>query len=796
LENPVLSRTHVIYIYIPGLLLGVVADDIQVAAIGPQSEVVSKVAASSKFLIDTLEQECQLPISTPKLALLATDRKVATEISRRTHRLRHSYKAQARNLGSDFAVGGSCRPIIRNQRFLKVKARVARLKWLAKSGKDVAKVVRTGIVPAYMYAANIYGVSQFNLNRFRAMVHKAQCKNAHSRSCTVDLALSGKQADPALAAISGPVVMFLACLRDGVLPRHILLRSLSGVLHDPMKASSRRAPSGPVHAAVQALQRIGWSFSKLNTLIDSQGNEYNTDLFAPKSIEKFLHAAIQRHLLEQSGQFKQVGHSPWLEPIVTLLNAKDSPQWGPRHKAMLRTLASHGVWTKKRLKDMGYSTNGLCTCGEIDTIAHRAFECPITQAFRDTYGLSSDLVAARQQQPQLQMWADSLAPCPFLEMPPPSLEPQVTWNPRLDSSFSGLGFGDGSGINGASKATLRCGWSVVSSQFLEGAIVITAELSGLCVGPLQEVNFAELFALYQYFCYALPYDGEYTYYSDSSFVVNGWRKGQQVCCSSWSIYCNLWQQVFDKAQDLGIESVHVFKVKAHRSIKTSLNMFDSLKILANQRADVLCKEAAAKHFANKNWYDRLKCQKQLIVENAKFLARVLCAHIDNFPKEDLERIPLGPRVVPDSSASQSGKHSFRALSRGGFRCILCLASSADGKATSRCMQNVLELGHRIWTTGAVHFCAVCGAYSFGRLGLLMKPCPGKANTQHLIRARRRLHAGLHPVTGEELALPEPNYPEFCPSQVDLSAAGPSLRDLEGVFEEELEQELCEQLGLV
>jgi len=445
---------------------------------------------------------------------------------------------------------------------------------------------------------------------------------------------------------------------------------------------------------------------------------------------------------------------------------------------------------------MGYSTDGLCICGDIDTIAHRAYECPVTRVFRETYGLSKALGEARRQQPQLQLWADALAPSSFLEMPPPSLAPRVTWNPRLASQFVGFGFGDGSGIHGASRDTLRCGWAVVSSQFLGGQIVITAEVSGLCVGPLQEVNYAELFALYQYLSNAFSYDNEYTYYSDSSFVVNGWRKGQQACCSSWAIYCNLWQQNFDKALDLGIQSIRVFKVKAHRSIKTSLNMYDSLKILANCRADVLCKEAAAKHFANKLWYDKLKSQKQLVVENAKFLARVFCEHVDKFPREDFERIPPGPRAVPDASASQSGKHSFRALSRGGFRCILCLASSSDGRAATKCRQNVLELGHRIWTTGAVHFCAVCGAYSFGRLGLLSKPCPGRANTLHLTHARRWLHAGLHPLTGEELALPEPNFPELKPTQEDLEAAGPCIGELGADFEEELEQELCEQLGLV
>jgi len=206
-----------------------------------------------------------------------------------TKRLRHAFKAQARNLGSDFAAGGRCRPVIRNQRFSKVKARVARLKWLARSGKDVAKVVRTGIVPAYMYAANIYGVSPHNLARFRALIHKAQCKNAQARSCTMDLALSAKGADPALGAIAGPVVMYLACLRDSVLPRSLLFRSMSSVLQQADKGLKGGAPTGPLHAAVQALGRIGWSFSKLNVPKESQGNEYNIDELAPKSIEKFLH---------------------------------------------------------------------------------------------------------------------------------------------------------------------------------------------------------------------------------------------------------------------------------------------------------------------------------------------------------------------------------------------------------------------------------------------------------------------------------------------------------------------------
>ena len=38
--------------------------------------------------------------------------------------------------------------------------------------------------------------------------------------------------------------------------------------------------------------------------------------------------------------------------------------------------------------------------------------------------------------------------------------------------------------------------------------------------------------------------------------------------------------------------------------------------------------------------------------------------------------------------------------------------------------------------------------------------------------------------------------EFSPTQEDLCAAGPTLEELGADFEEELEQELCEQLGLV
>ena len=179
-------------------------------------------------------------------------------------------------------------------------------------------------------------------------------------------------------------------------------------------------------------------------------------------------------------------------------------------------------------------------------------------------------------------------------------------------------------------------------MFVEGQITITAELSGTLTGPLQEVNRAELYGLYMYLKFASPYDTRYIYYSDSSFVVLGWRKCRHAMCSGWAVYADIWRAIYELVDDRGVDNIDVFKVKAHKSIRKSSDMYDSLKILSNANADGLAKAGSSRHPVNEKLYSQIKELKGLVVASAKYIARCLCSHFDKFPQEILGKLPPAP----------------------------------------------------------------------------------------------------------------------------------------------------------
>lgn len=212
---------------------------------------------------------------------------------------------------------------------------------------------------------------------------------------------------------------------------------------------------------------------------------------------------------------------------------------------------------------------------------------------------------------------------------------------------------------GLSTSTLRCGWGVCSASFDEtGQVKISAELHGPFAGWHQEVNRAEMYAFLMYLTHAVPYDNKYTFYSDSAFLVDGWLKPKTQLVSGWSLHADIWRKIFAVAEDLGIEHIELFKVAAHRSIRSATDMFDSLKILSNGKADELAKEGAARHPKNMNLYNNIAKLKLLVVMNAKYIVRCLMQHREQFEQETLARVPTQTRAAPDAGAVFSHKHLF------------------------------------------------------------------------------------------------------------------------------------------
>ena len=131
----------------------------------------------------------------------------------------------------------------------------------------------------------------------------------------------------------------------------------------------------------------------------AQGKQYNIFNIAPKSIAGRLREDVECFLWSKTTEYQAVQPYPWLEPFKGLLRTKDTPSWGQPEKGMLRTVCAHGVWPLARLQQAGYDTDGLCLCGELDTLAHRLYQCPITHSYRMQYGRSAQLIEAREEQP-------------------------------------------------------------------------------------------------------------------------------------------------------------------------------------------------------------------------------------------------------------------------------------------------------------------------------------------------------------------------------------------------------------
>eukprot|EP00959_Pyramimonas_sp_CCMP1952_P204646 4279286-Pyramimonas_sp.AAC.1 len=42
--------------------------------------------------------------------------------------------------------------------------------------------------------------------------------------------------------------------------------------------------------------------------------------------------------------------------------------------------ARDGIWTRSRARSRGYTTDGKCKCGEVDTVLDRLVECQLPEA--------------------------------------------------------------------------------------------------------------------------------------------------------------------------------------------------------------------------------------------------------------------------------------------------------------------------------------------------------------------------------------------------------------------------------
>ena len=332
------------------------------------------------------------------------------------------------------------------------------------------------------------------------------------------------------------------------------------------------------------------------------------------------------------------------------------------------------------------------------------------------------------------------------------------------------GYGDGSGRRTQLDVTRRCGWSVVAACLGEDGLI---RRHSEAYGPLpfcyQHVHTAELFAFLFYLQHAVAHEGQYKFFSDCAYVVDQFARGRAANTHGWAVDADLWTKVFQVVDEVGADLVFLFKIRAHRKIEHGMEPLDRMQIIANNRADGLAKLGVELHPDDVGSREACVSDAGRVVQVVKFMTRCLSFAIEkgvykDIQNEQLEYISKASSVYDPETLLQ--KHFFTKLFDDSIskRCVKCFAKSAGGARFGKCPGDVWLLGHRISTIGAdLVFCIRCGAFSMGRVDLLLSTCHGKPTTAATRRAKARLVEGKHPITMTFIAHPKPLCRYFRPS---------------------------------
>ena len=229
-----------------------------------------------------------------------------------------------------------------------------------------------------------------------------------------------------------------------------------------------------------------------------------------------------------------------------MLRVSDSPHWGKQHKEdLFRCIAADGIWPREHLRLAGYATDGLCKCGEMDTLIHRFYKCPFIRTFKEHWGFSEHGETTLFPNSDSPLWVLGLMRNPALGYPKSASGLKIVWNLVGPSGplFDAPSYGDGSGKHGKITSLRRCGWGVVSAcPGPDGVIHRTAEAYGPLPLPLQHVPVADFFALLMYLTHAFPdQDGMYIFYTDCAYMYDSWHKGFNSMTNGWSTHADIWK---------------------------------------------------------------------------------------------------------------------------------------------------------------------------------------------------------------------------------------------------------------
>ena len=773
----------------PQAHVAVVVDDITVSAACKQQRETDRIVRdASETLVQQLVAVCDLVVSESKTAFVTNNEGGR---SRRRCKVRGPILNRAlvystKNLGVDFAAGKRCKYTVRSERIKKLVHRVRRCKALRAAGARTTLLTRTGIVPAGTYGVKVTGIPDRQLLQLRRHVRNATVPRTAGRDLTVDLALLGRDVDPAYVCNREPILMWLRCCWDRVVPVEWTAIAFDMAKQEVWGASNPWSKvRGPAGAVIATLKRIGWQPTTVTRWTDETGKEVdilaNSPLSIAKLVDRATKIALWTEVAAKHPSLRALASGPLLEPLWKLMHNKGKdPQWNQALAGQLRSLAADGQWPQARLFQAGLVADKHCTlCGMVGTIHHRLWICPACAPFRDQYAAGSPSIqkmltlgAQATVGSSRAFWCRALAPDNLWQVPEPANDPVIHWAIPGNGVVTGHVCGDGSGMYGHHDRLRRCGWSFCQ---IDSSGTVLACAYGPLPGWEQDTPLAELWGFLQCLNHALP---PVTYHTDCTFVSDGFAKGPEHTAGGGHMYAHVWRQVWKKVDDLGRENVDCTWIKGHSTWNDVLEgVITQWLREGNRAADDSAKLGASLHPDISEHVKRFTFRCQTVIIAAKFIARINAHVMKELPDAtpDRRRKPTKERLPRPPRPEVKHGHDITATCQRVF-CWTCRRSAKTQELLEArpCRPNAPD-DHNLWQVGDHVFCIKCGARSRQRIRLLGKACQQKPTSATKAHELKQLKEGRVP-SGRGYTFVAPPLPMSRTGNIERGASGTAMVD--------------------
>jgi len=386
----------------PHVLLQVFIDDyLQQCIHKSHCFIVETLFRSAKALLNIIEEKFGCTVHTGKAEVIASTAALQHKIMKKMGPLAGRGVGFAHNLGITMSAGRARGTFWKHT---KQAARAATGKKRTRRGNRfkraaggaAAKLYRTGVHPAMVYGAEVYGLSDKEDFTLRSLHTSAAMGVSGGMSvCTATALLdSTSWRGTAAPLLQWAGEVWRASNRTTLASlRSLDLLSLRRMWLDtlPSKPCKWSQVTGPIGAGHLCCRRLGWCWTAPFTFTTEDGTRLNITETSPKLLAVFIRKAYNR--VHEMSAAKRLGLDPLEQPVSLHFARKAlrSSKLSDTEKQCLAAIITNKAWTRDRLFSIGAVDSPMCPhCKKHrDSIQHRTFECENTSHIREAVLSSS-----------------------------------------------------------------------------------------------------------------------------------------------------------------------------------------------------------------------------------------------------------------------------------------------------------------------------------------------------------------------------------------------------------------------